>query len=699
MTELFDEGSAFARHDRVDGAVLIVGVGTVGSSLAMQLARLGVRLRLVDKDILELPNIVRQQTGVEDLGRPKTDLAERIRQRMPWCEAEGIYADFTELAPSVRRWYIDEADVVVAATDEVAVQRLLNRECIAARKPIVLPGVWIDPRTGEAEAGEVLWVDPRRRRMPCYECVTTFRQEAGDAQAGRGAQADIDSIVLATAQVVRGLLQPRTEYARFLNEQRNLILVHGFMPATEEVGSVFSGRSILHVQVPFPPTPCPACGGRGPAVTANPPRTAPLERRPGPAARPTQRRPVRPRPEPRWEEPGRRLTIPLAPILLVLGVVGGFVLLVIATNKQYSNPPASVPRNAAWTAGRAPGIGPDNFSSPVDGAGLYPFILYETVHADTIRALDTDSGSQLWEFTSDSDSVATGDPASPGNQLVLGSDDQAFFAVDATTGLLQWRQPWPSGDQGLGPQISGGVAAIADQVTGQIYAYNATTGIPMWTSAQNSQLAYGHPEDFTIAAGTAFILTAHNLAAYDAHSGRLNWLAAVTDSDDPLQEAQQLGGVADGRIIVTGGSWVEAFSIASGHELWGDAVGGSDPLWPLVSQQIVIIHTPCSANDTNCQSGQDVGLDAMSGRQLWSEPAGTQWTNEVAPGEWLGSGMLLQWEPGSNAANNTITAIQPRTGKTLKTWNISGTMPQYVMADNNKLYIVNYDSSVLAVHR
>lgn len=380
--------------------------------------------------------------------------------------------------------------------------------------------------------------------------------------------------------------------------------------------------------------------------------------------------------------------------LVLFGLVAWLVVKHI--HPRNNNIQTGVPSTLAWSADRAPGIGPDNFSSPVDGAGLFPFVLYETIHADTIRALNTDSGSQLWEFTSDSDSTATGDSASPGNQLVLGSDGQTFFAVDAAIGQLQWRQPWPNGDQGLGPQISGGVAAIANQLTGQIYAYNATTGIPMWTSAQDDQLGLDHPQDFTIAGGTVFVMTDHYLAAYNAHDGRLKWLAMLT-SPDGNSQAQQIAGVVADRVIVTGDSWIKALSIRSGRELWRDPLPDSSPKWPLVSNQVVVANI-CEGN-IDCTSGQMLGFDPVSGRQLWSLPTIGEWNFEEPPGEWLGVGLLLQWQPSLAGVNNTIIAVQPTTGKTIETWNVGGTMPQYVVADATKLYIVNYDSSITAVHR
>jgi molybdopterin/thiamine biosynthesis adenylyltransferase len=324
LTQPLDEGLVFARHHRVEGAVLIIGVGTVGSSLAMQLALLGVDLRLVDKDILEPQNIVRHQAGAPYLGEPKVVVADLIRQRLPHCSVDGIHADFTQLPEEDQHRYITEADVVVAATDETDIQRYVNRLCFELQTTAVFPGVWVGAQTGEAESGEVLWVDPSRRQ-PCYECVTLFRQEAQDAHAGRGAQADIDSIVLATALVVRGLLQPESDHADILRPVReNLILVHGFMPATREAGRVFNGRAIVHVQVRFPTDPCPVCHRSSRPNTQRPPTRPPA---PAPATRITSAtaismpRAVNP-PLPRRSQP-----LPLLPLAGLIAALAALALL------------------------------------------------------------------------------------------------------------------------------------------------------------------------------------------------------------------------------------------------------------------------------------------------------------------------------------------------------------------------------------
>lgn len=73
--QMFDP-AVFAQK-RVD----VVGCGAVGSKLAMELAKLGVRnLHLWDDDIVELHNIANQLFGLPDIGKQKVKaLAEHIR--------------------------------------------------------------------------------------------------------------------------------------------------------------------------------------------------------------------------------------------------------------------------------------------------------------------------------------------------------------------------------------------------------------------------------------------------------------------------------------------------------------------------------------------------------------------------------------------------------------------------------------------
>ena len=277
MTE-FAEDRVYARHRRRTGAVLIVGAGAVGGFVAEELSRIGVSpLHLVDYKLLQEHHLVRHPLGAESVGLPKAStLAEKIRQDFPLCAATGDDADFLELPEDEQLRLVSRADVVVAATDRIECQRRVNEVCLAAERPAVFPGVWVDPRVRDAEVGEVLWVLPGRH-TPCYECAVAFRQGAPDAEAARGARVDIQLVALTTAQVVMGLLDPTDDRAAILDPESTYIYVHGFTPTSPGVRRMFPtpGLRNVFVHVPFPPTPCRACGGQ--ALTDAPmrrPRTA-----------------------------------------------------------------------------------------------------------------------------------------------------------------------------------------------------------------------------------------------------------------------------------------------------------------------------------------------------------------------------------------------------------------------------------------
>ena len=278
-------GPVQAQNRQAAGSVLIVGVGAVGSALAWQLARLGVRLRLIDKGVLGPTNLVWHQAGTEDLGQPKAVvLADHIRERLPQCQVDGFEADYVELDVQAVQAHLAWADVVVASTDDVQVQGCISRDCMATGKPTAFPAVWVDDVSHESEAGEILWVDPRRSVMPCYECLTKARNLALAAQPGeRGGYINVEALTLTLVTVVKGLINPIDPAARFLWVERSLVRVRGHEPLRPTLVDDFGeGQYVSPVDVRFPPQPCPACGQHAqPESPPEPPDMAPVGEPPG----------------------------------------------------------------------------------------------------------------------------------------------------------------------------------------------------------------------------------------------------------------------------------------------------------------------------------------------------------------------------------------------------------------------------------
>jgi len=102
----------------LEGArVVCVGVGSLGSTVALQLARSGVgHLTLIDPDHLVSANLGRHVLGADDLGLPKAEaLQEKIRKDLPTTEV-AAFATFAEVVMYKNPEVFDKADLVVVTT-------------------------------------------------------------------------------------------------------------------------------------------------------------------------------------------------------------------------------------------------------------------------------------------------------------------------------------------------------------------------------------------------------------------------------------------------------------------------------------------------------------------------------------------------------------------------------------------------------
>src|SRR2546421_6211243 len=123
-----EEGQRRIRESRV----LIVGCGALGASHAEMLARAGVgKLRIVDRDFVELTNLQRQTLFKEsdaDERLPKAIAAKhRIGEINSDVEVEAIVADVNN---SNVEALIARCDVVMDGTDNFQVRYLLNDACV-----------------------------------------------------------------------------------------------------------------------------------------------------------------------------------------------------------------------------------------------------------------------------------------------------------------------------------------------------------------------------------------------------------------------------------------------------------------------------------------------------------------------------------------------------------------------------------------
>lgn len=147
-----------------DSTALIIGMGGLGSPIAMYLAAAGVgHLILVDFDVVELSNLQRQIIHhTADLGRLKVESARDTLQAINpdtkiTCIAERL--NDQALAEQVKR-----ADVVLDGSDNFATRFAVNQACVTHKTPLV---------SGAAirMEGQVAVFMNNRPDSPCYHCL------------------------------------------------------------------------------------------------------------------------------------------------------------------------------------------------------------------------------------------------------------------------------------------------------------------------------------------------------------------------------------------------------------------------------------------------------------------------------------------------------------------------------------------------
>jgi adenylyltransferase/sulfurtransferase len=142
--------------------VCVVGAGGIGNPVITQLVAMGVgKLRIVDRDVIEVTNLHRQHLYTdEDIGRVKVEAAaDRLHRLNPGVEIEPV-------PTSVTRYTADNIvngfDIVIDALDSVDARYALNDACIKYNIPLIYAGAI-------GVTGSVSTILPKR--SACLRCM------------------------------------------------------------------------------------------------------------------------------------------------------------------------------------------------------------------------------------------------------------------------------------------------------------------------------------------------------------------------------------------------------------------------------------------------------------------------------------------------------------------------------------------------
>src|SRR5208283_2731751 len=133
QVRMFGENNQKKLEDLV---ITIVGVGGTGSSIAVQLARMGVKkLRMIDFDILDESNISRVYGAtIKDIGKSKVIVVRDHLKRFSKASIEILPNDITK--KNVLKNLID-SDVIFSCTDNLTSRSILNDVSLQYYIPLI----------------------------------------------------------------------------------------------------------------------------------------------------------------------------------------------------------------------------------------------------------------------------------------------------------------------------------------------------------------------------------------------------------------------------------------------------------------------------------------------------------------------------------------------------------------------------------
>ena len=152
-------------QERLNSATaLIIGLGGLGSPVAMYLAAAGIgHLILCDFDVVDLSNLQRQIIhNTNDINKPKVESAcNKLLALNPFIKVTPLYQQLDEDALAE---YVTQVDVVLDCSDNLSTRLAINKACVETQTPLV---------SGAAirMEGQIAVFHCDKPESPCYRCL------------------------------------------------------------------------------------------------------------------------------------------------------------------------------------------------------------------------------------------------------------------------------------------------------------------------------------------------------------------------------------------------------------------------------------------------------------------------------------------------------------------------------------------------
>ena len=219
--DIFSRNTGILESDiMLSKGAIIIGCGSVGSLVALELARAGVgRFFLVDSDIMSYHNICRHQCGIQDVGKFKTTaVKERILQINPSAIVHTSNMMIQEVSLDVIEPFCNEDTIIVGCADNREGDLYADSFLAKPHKmPFISIGCW-----ERAFAGEIFYCLPEG--MPAYsDFVAALGETSGRVNANThlymgevgtfepGISVDINFVTTIAVKMILDLLNRNNE--------------------------------------------------------------------------------------------------------------------------------------------------------------------------------------------------------------------------------------------------------------------------------------------------------------------------------------------------------------------------------------------------------------------------------------------------------------------------------------------------------
>jgi len=220
--DIFSRNTGILESDiMLKKGAIILGCGSVGSLVALELARAGVgRFFLIDMDILGYHNICRHQCGIQDVGKFKTTaIKERILQINPTAQVFTEHKKIQEVPFDIITPFCNSDTIIVGCADnregDLYADTMLAKPY---KMPFISIGCW-----ERAFAGEIFYCLPEG--MPAYsDFMAALGESSGRVNANThlymgevgsfepGISVDINFVTTIAVKMILDLLNRDNEH-------------------------------------------------------------------------------------------------------------------------------------------------------------------------------------------------------------------------------------------------------------------------------------------------------------------------------------------------------------------------------------------------------------------------------------------------------------------------------------------------------